>query len=85
MTASARGYNFWTMTDFGKLLILLGLAVAVIGVVVWGFGKAGFQGLPGDIRYQGDHVRFYFPIVSCILLSVVATLALWLWRWLSGR
>jgi len=85
MTAIARDYNFWTMTDFGKLLILLGLAVAVIGVLVWALGRIGFQGLPGDIRYQGDHVRFYFPIVSCILLSVVATLALWLWRWLIGR
>jgi hypothetical protein len=73
------------MTDLGKTLMLLGLGLAVIGGVVWALGKSGFRGLPGDISYQGPHVRFYFPIVTCIVLSVVVTLAMWLWRWFTQK
>lgn len=73
------------MTDLGKTLVLCGAALAVIGVIVWAMGRAGFRGLPGDISYQGQNVRIYFPIVSCIVLSIVLTLGMWLWRWLSGR
>jgi hypothetical protein len=39
--------------------------------------------LPGDIAYQGKHGSFYFPVVTCILLSVVLTLILWLVQWLK--
>ncbi|HVT87542.1 MAG TPA: DUF2905 domain-containing protein [Tepidisphaeraceae bacterium] len=73
------------MIDTGKLLMVVGGVIAVLGVVIWALGRAGFRGLPGDISYQGQNVRVYFPIVSCILLSVLLTLGMWLWRWLSGR
>jgi carbamoylphosphate synthase small subunit len=73
------------MSDIGKGLVLLGAAICVIGAIVWTLGRAGFRGLPGDISYQGQNVRFYFPIVSCIVISIVLTLGMWLWRWLSGR
>ena len=73
------------MTDIGKFFILCGAVLAVIGAIIWALGRAGFRGLPGDISYQGQNVRFYFPIVSCIVLSIVLTLGMWLWRWLSGR
>ena len=73
------------MTDIGKVLILLGGAIAMIGVLFWALGRAGFHRLPGDISYQGQNVRVYFPIVSCIVLSILLTLSMWLWRWLSGR
>ena len=73
------------MTDLGKMLLLLGLIVAVIGAAVWGAGRLGFRGLPGDVRYEGESVRFYFPVVTCLVISLVLTLGLWLWRWISGR
>jgi hypothetical protein len=73
------------MIDAGRFLILLGIAVAIIGAVIWSLGRLGFRGLPGDISYQGEHVRFYFPLVSCIVLSILLTLGMWLWRRLSGR
>ena len=73
------------MTDAGKLLIFLGLAIAVIGVIVWGLGRAGFHGLPGDVSYEGRNVRVYVPIVSCIVLSILLTLGMWIWQWLSRR
>ena len=73
------------MIDGGKMLIIIGLVVAVSGAMVWMLGRFGFHGLPGDISYEGRHTRVYFPIVSCIALSVILTAAMWLWRWLSGR
>lgn len=73
------------MTDVGKILILLGIGVTVVGLIVFGLGRAGFRGLPGDISYEGPNVRFYFPIVTCIVLSILLTVGMWVWRWLSGR
>jgi hypothetical protein len=73
------------MTEMGKWLAVAGVVLAAAGVVIWGLGRAGFQGLPGDIRYEGAQGRFYFPIVTCIELSALLTGALWLWRWLNGR
>lgn len=75
------------MTQLGKMIILFGGVLVVIGVVVWGLGKAGFRGLPGDIRYQSErgNVQIYFPIVTCLVISAVGTLAIWLWQWLSRR
>jgi hypothetical protein len=73
------------MVPAGKMLVIVGLAVALLGVLLWVMGKAGFRGLPGDIRYESDHVRFYFPIITCLVISALLTLGLWIWRWLIGR
>lgn len=73
------------MTDAGRLLMLFGIGLAVIGAAVWGLGRAGFRGLPGDVQYETQNVRVYFPIVSCLLLSVLLTVGLWLWQWLGRR
>jgi hypothetical protein len=73
------------MNDAGKMLMVLGAVVVIVGALVWGVGRLGFRGMPGDVRYESGNVRFYFPIVTCIVLSLVLTLAMWLWRWISGR
>jgi len=73
------------MTDLGKLLMVLGGGLLLVGLAVWALGHTGFRGLPGDIRYHGQHVRFYFPIVSCLVLSALLTAALWLFQWLSRK
>ena len=73
------------MTDLGRVLMMLGLLVVVIGAIVWGLGRTGFRGLPGDVAYEGQNVRFYFPVVSCIVLSILLAAGMWVWRWLSGR
>ncbi|MCC6423205.1 MAG: DUF2905 domain-containing protein [Phycisphaerales bacterium] len=73
------------MAELGKWLMVTGVVLAVVGVVVWGLGRSGFQGLLGDIRIEGEHGRFYFPIVTCIVLSILLTGLLWIWRWFNGR
>jgi hypothetical protein len=73
------------MANAGKMLILLGLVLAVVGAAVWGLGRAGFRGLPGDVRYESGNVRFYFPVVSCVVLSVILTAVMWLIQWLGRR
>lgn len=67
----------------GKLLIALGGLVVISGLLLWVAGRAGFRGLPGDIAWEGDGVRVYAPIASCLVLSVVLSLLLWLAQRLS--
>ena len=57
----------------GKLLILLGAIVIVAGIVLMLLGRTGIPlgRLPGDIVYRGKNTTFYFPLATCILLSVV--------------
>ncbi len=69
------------MNDLGKLLVMTGLALAVVGALLWsGMGKNWLARLPGDIHYSKGDFSFYFPIVTCLLLSVVLTLVLRLFR-----
>ena len=70
------------MTQVGKIILLVGLALVALGAIVWVLGKLGFRGLPGDIRYQSDKVRIYVPIVTCIVVSVVLTLIVSVVKWL---
>ena len=61
-----------------KFLIILGLTIAVIGLL-WPFiAKLGLGRLPGDIVIERENVRFYFPIVTSLLVSAVLTVLIWL-------
>ncbi len=64
----------------GLLVIAIGLAVVLVGVLIWSGALSWFGRLPGDVRVEREHVRFYFPITSMILLSVVLSLLLTLLR-----
>lgn len=64
----------------GLLIVGLGLAAIVIGLLVWAGWLSWFGRLPGDIRIERDNVRVYFPIVSMILISIVLSLLLNLLR-----
>jgi len=69
------------MTELGKALVVAGLILTVAGVLLWtGFGKGWLGRLPGDIHVSKGSFSFYFPIVTCLLLSLVLTLLLWLFR-----
>jgi uncharacterized protein YybS (DUF2232 family) len=65
----------------GKTVFFAGLAIAAIGAILWAFGgKAWFGRLPGDISLSKGNFQFYFPFFSCLLISVILTLLLWLFR-----
>jgi hypothetical protein len=69
------------MNDFGKFLVILGVAIAIVGALIWsGFGKGWFGRLPGDINYSKENFSFHFPIVTCLILSAILSLILWLFR-----
>ncbi len=69
------------MNELGKYLVIAGLRIAIVGALVWsGFGKGWFGRLPGDINYSKGNFHFYFPIVTCLILSILLTLLLRLFR-----
>lgn len=69
------------MRDMGRLLIVVGGVVLVLGVVLTLVGKVpGLGRLPGDIVYRKGSFTFYFPLVTSILLSLVLTVILSLLR-----
>ncbi len=69
------------MTALGKLLFFLGLTLAAVGVLLWsGIGRGWFGRLPGDIHYSRGNFTFYFPLVTCLLVSLLLTLLSWLFR-----
>ncbi len=70
-----------SVNDFGKLLVITGLLLALVGLMLWaGVGRNWLGRLPGDIHYSRGHFNFYFPVVTCVLVSFFLTLILWLLR-----
>jgi hypothetical protein len=75
-------------SHFGKLLVFAGTALILIGALLIAGSKVSFFGLgrlPGDIHYKGRNVSFYFPLVSCLIVSVLVTLVFWLLSFLGRR
>jgi hypothetical protein len=72
-------------SSFGWLLLIVGLVMAGIGLIWILAPSIPWLGrLPGDIRVETEHTRFYFPLATCLLLSVLLSLVLWLIRLLRG-
>lgn len=69
------------MAAFGKMLIVFGLVIAGAGLLLLLSDKVGWIGkLPGDITIRRENFTFHFPIVTCILVSIVISLLFWLFR-----
>ena len=68
------------MNELGKAILGLGLLLVLIGVVLLFAGRIGlpFGRLPGDVVYKGKHVTVFIPIVTCILISIVASVLMYL-------
>lgn len=74
-------FNSEKMNEVGKFLVIVGLLIAVAGAILWsGFGRSWLGRLPGDIHFSRGNFHFFFPIVTCLILSVLLTLIMWLVR-----
>ena len=60
--------------ELGRMLVIGGLIIAVVGVAILAGGRFGLGRLPGDISIRRGNFRFYAPLGTCLLLSVIATL-----------
>ena len=79
--ARAAGEAVRLMGDLGKMLMMLGVIAFVLGAGLVLVGKLPWFGrLPGDIVVERGPVTFYFPIVTCIVVSIVLSLLFWLFR-----
>ena len=68
------------MTGIGRMLVVAGVVLAFVGLMLIFGERLGIRigRLPGDIVIRGKSGTFYFPVVTCILLSVIGSLVLWL-------
>jgi len=71
--------------NVGPFVVLAGILIVVLGVLVWAGGLSWFGRLPGDIRIERGNVRIYVPLISMLLISVVATILLSILRYLFRR
>lgn len=74
--------------QFGKLLVILGILIVVVGALLMAGSRLpslGLGKLPGDIAMKGKNWSFYFPVVTCLIISVVLTLIIWLANFLTKR
>jgi hypothetical protein len=69
-----------TVGEMGKLLVLAGLVLAAAGVLLIAAARLGWRRLPGTLVLSGRHVTFVFPILLCVVISLLLTLILSLWR-----
>jgi len=69
------------MRELGKLVTIIGVVIALVGLMMWGGFMPKWLGrLPGDIRIEREHTAFYFPIVTCIILSILLSLLFSIFR-----
>jgi hypothetical protein len=69
------------MHELGKFVVIIGVVITLVGLLMWGgFTPKWLGRLPGDIRIEREHSAFYFPIVTCIILSVLLSLLLSIFR-----
>lgn len=66
--------------DFAKLLIVSGALLLLAGLVVLAINKLGINKMPGDLKFGDDNFRVYIPLGTCILISVVLTVIMWLFK-----
>lgn len=64
----------------GRTLIIIGIVLVILGLLWPWLQKSGLGRLPGDIVLERDNFRFYFPLTTSIIVSIIITLLFWLFR-----
>nr|MBI1230465.1 DUF2905 family protein [Cytophagales bacterium] len=73
------------MPAFAKLLIFAGLLLVAVGLLLWGWPKlTGWKSLPGDIIVKRENFTFYFPLGTSIVVSLLLSLLVFLWKKFSS-
>ena len=68
-------------SELGKTLIVAGILLVAIGLLLTFGGKLNFIGkLPGDIRIERENFSFFFPLKTCILISLLLSLIIWIFK-----
>jgi len=76
------------LSQLGRFLVVAGLILIVLGLIFMAGSRFSFWGLgrlPGDLAYKGKNYQFYFPIVTCLLLSAAVTLLFWVISFLTRK
>ena len=71
--------------NVGVIITMAGIAIVIVGILLWAGGLSWFGRLPGDIRIERGNVRVYVPVVSMLLISVAASILLSVLRYLFRR
>ncbi|MGA3324144.1 MAG: DUF2905 domain-containing protein [Terriglobia bacterium] len=74
--------------QFGRFLAIAGVILVGFGLILMSGSKFSFWGLgrlPGDIAYKGKNAQFYFPVVTCLMVSAAVTLIFWVISLLNRR
>jgi hypothetical protein len=66
--------------EMGKLLVLAGIVLAAAGLLLLAAARLGWRRFPGTLVFSGKHVTFVFPLLLCVVISLLLTLILSLWR-----
>jgi len=71
------------LRELGRTLLVLGVVLVLIGAFLYFGAKLPFRlgRLPGDIVHRGEHTTFYFPIVTCLILSAALSFLFWLFSY----
>jgi hypothetical protein len=66
------------MIVIGRYLIIIGIFITIVGIALWLGGRylPWLGNLPGDLRYESDNVKVYFPLATMIILSIIGTILL---------
>ncbi|HOK96714.1 MAG TPA: DUF2905 domain-containing protein [Anaerohalosphaeraceae bacterium] len=64
--------------QFGKWLAVMGLGLTAAGLFMLMLAKIGLFRLPGDLRFEGENWKIFFPLTSCLVISVIVTVVFWL-------
>ena len=66
------------MQSVGKLLLILGLVLTIMGAALMLAGRLGLGKLPGDLSFGGKNWRVYVPLGTCVVLSIILTIIMWI-------
>lgn len=81
LTRTSRTAIVGAVSDLGKVLIIVGLIITTVGILLAsGIGRTWLGRLPGDLNWSQGPISFHFPIMTCLIVSVILSLLMWFFR-----